>query len=95
MVDVAELLVSELVGNAARYTGCTRLRVHVALQGPVVRVGVRDSSAALPVLLVACDDAENGRGLGLIAALSHRFGVTPEQPGKTVWFELRTDSQRC
>lgn len=91
LVDVAVLLVSELFGNATRHTGCTRARVHVDRTGPVVRVGVRDSSGALPVLMAAGDTDENGRGLALVAKLAHRWGAVPEFPGKVVWFELRTD----
>ncbi|MFE2097383.1 ATP-binding protein [Streptomyces sp. NPDC059468] len=53
------------------------------------RVEVTDPDPrALPVLLSAAATAESGRGLALIEALAHRWGVTPEADRKTVWCEL-------
>ncbi|MFI9275082.1 ATP-binding protein [Kitasatospora sp. NPDC052896] len=89
--DTAELLVSELVANTTRHTGCTRIAVSVNRQPASVWVGVRDSSGALPCLTEALQEAESGYGLGLVDALSSRWGTAWAPYGKWVWFELRTD----
>ncbi len=88
--DVAELLVSELVANAVRHTGCTRIAVSANRQTTSVWVGVRDSSGALPCRTVPACEAESGYGLGLVESLSSRWGVAWAPFGKWVWFELRT-----
>ncbi|MYS87610.1 ATP-binding protein [Embleya scabrispora] len=88
--DVAELLVSELVGNAAKHTGCTRISVSVNRQKASVWVGVQDSSGALPCRTDPKREAESGYGLGLVESLSSRWGVAWAPLGKWVWFELRT-----
>ncbi|MDH6112270.1 anti-sigma regulatory factor (Ser/Thr protein kinase) [Kitasatospora sp. MAP12-15] len=90
VVDAAELLVSELVGNAVRHTGCRRIAVSVHFAGDTVRVGVRDSSFTLPCVIDAGTRAESGRGIGLVAALAHRWGVDEAPYGKVVWAEVRT-----
>ena len=88
--DVAELLVSELVANAVRHTGCTRIAVSATRQTASVWVGVRDSSGALPCRTAPTWEAESGYGLGLVETLSSRWGVAWAPFGKWVWFELRT-----
>ncbi|MFE2724913.1 ATP-binding protein [Kitasatospora sp. NPDC059327] len=87
---VARLLVSELVANAVRHTGCTRLSVSVTRRKATVWVGVRDSSGVLPCRTDPTCEAESGYGLGLVEALSSRWGVAWVPHGKWVWFELRT-----
>ncbi|MDH6123459.1 ATP-binding protein [Kitasatospora sp. GP82] len=94
LIDTAEGLITELVNNVHRHTGCTRTRVLLDLSGPVVRIGVRDSSGAYPVLITAGPDDENGRGIDMVAKLSHRWGIELEPRGKVVWFELRTGDGR-
>ncbi|WP_259470550.1 ATP-binding protein [Streptomyces sp. 1114.5] len=88
--DVAELLVSELVANAARHTGRTRISVSVHRRKSCVWVGVRDSSGALPCRSEPKREAESGYGLGLVETLSSRWGVAWAPRGKWVWFELTT-----
>ncbi|MFE6056932.1 ATP-binding protein [Kitasatospora sp. NPDC056446] len=87
--DVAELLVSELVANAVRHTGCTRISVSVNRRKTSVWVGVRDSSRALPCRTEPKCEAESGYGLGLVETLSSCWGVAWAPRGKWVWFELR------
>ncbi|AUG78653.1 hypothetical protein CFP65_3875 [Kitasatospora sp. MMS16-BH015] len=87
--EVAELLVTELVANAVKHTGCTRIAVSVERQAAAVWVGVRDSSGELPCHLPLAHEAESGYGLGLVATLSSRWGVAWAPFGKWVWFELR------
>lgn len=85
----AELLVTELVSNAARHAGCQTIRLYTTFDGVVVRVAVRDSSRTMPVRIHTDRDAESGRGLHLVHRLSHRWGAEPQPLGKVVWFELR------
>ncbi|GAA3896236.1 hypothetical protein GCM10022244_02910 [Streptomyces gulbargensis] len=80
-----ELVVSELVTNAIRYTG-----------GPVevrmIRAGrltceVSDPSATHPRMRRARLTDEGGRGLYLVAQLSARWGSRYTASGKTIWSE--------
>ncbi|MFJ4676490.1 ATP-binding protein [Kitasatospora sp. NPDC088783] len=88
LVPTATLLVTELVANAAEHTGCRRVGVAVRRRPSVLWVGVRDSSGELPVLMDPASEAESGYGLGLVEALSRRWGVESTPCGKWVWFEL-------
>ncbi len=93
LVDDAQVIVSELAGNAAK-TGCRR-RMCVTVRrrtARTVRIAVRDNSRTLPVMIqIEDEDAESGRGLGLVNRLtSGHWGVTPEPLGKTIWAELPT-----
>lgn len=85
-MDVAELLVGELVANAVLHTGAPA-RLLVTYDG-AVRVEVTDASARPPVLLPAGLDDTAGRGLRLVDALASGWGWQPGEDGKTVWAEL-------
>jgi anti-sigma regulatory factor (Ser/Thr protein kinase) len=101
-VDVAELLTSELVGNAVgacsragpRVMGFVRLDL-TAARGRL-RVEVTDGDPRPPVRRDPAPDDENGRGLLLVDGLADRWGHYPARGadgipmGKTVWFELAT-----
>ncbi len=90
MVDVARLLVSELVSNAVVHGSGTVL-LTVARQGPGVRVEVSDESPAPPVVVDADSLLEHGMGLRLVEALANSWGTASRgdaQPGKRVWFAL-------
>jgi len=90
----ATLLVSELFGNSVRHSGSgapgETVTVSVRVADGVVRVEVVDRSGpGVPQLHSAGRDAEDGRGLALVAALAARWGWY-RQRGRTVsWFELR------
>ncbi|MBP0453739.1 ATP-binding protein [Kitasatospora sp. RG8] len=88
--DTAAPLVTELVANAAKRTGCTKIAISVTRQRESVRVGVRDSSSEVPRRTVPAPEAQSGYGLGLVDALSSRWGLAWAPFGKWVWFELRT-----
>ncbi|MFI1523630.1 ATP-binding protein [Kitasatospora cineracea] len=92
LVDAAELIVSELAGNAAK-TGC-HLRMAVMVErvtSTSVRISVRDGSRALPCLITARLNAESGRGLALVHDLTGgQWGAKLETDGKTVHADLRT-----
>ena len=87
----AVLLTSEVVTNAILHAGTT---VTVTLRcdesREVVRVTVRDGSAAMPKRRRYGPLATTGRGLAMVAAAAHSFGVDSLPVGKDVWFELST-----
>lgn len=87
--DVAMLLTSEVVTNVVLHAR-TELELRVALRGDCLRVEVCDLDPTPPVLRDAGPHEPSGRGLGLLAAMSGRWGVTPSaaEDGKAVWFEL-------
>ncbi|CAO5163819.1 Anti-sigma regulatory factor (Ser/Thr protein kinase) [Frankia sp. AiPs1] len=92
-VEVAQLLVSEVVTNAVRFIGDRdALCLTVALRVDRIRIAVDDGSSLRPALRTAADDDESGRGMHLVAALALQWGVVdrPEEQGtgKQVWFDL-------
>ncbi len=86
VVDVAELLTSELVTNAIRH-GASGFELKIELDENV-RVEVRDEGAGSPHVVSAGPQDPSGRGLGIVEALSIAWGVVPAADGKTVWYEL-------
>lgn len=86
-VDIATLLVSELVTNAVLHAR-TAMVVTVTAADGSVRVGVQDGSAALPALRQYDRTAPTGRGLQMLERLASRWGVETDETSKTVWFEL-------
>ncbi|MER7766561.1 ATP-binding protein [Kitasatospora sp. NPDC096140] len=90
LIDVTELVISELATNAAK-TGCGR-RMTVAVERvsrTTVRTSVRDGSRTLPVLIQASPDEECHRGLALVDRLtSGRWGASIEPFGKVVHADL-------
>ncbi|GLW12525.1 hypothetical protein Misp01_76530 [Microtetraspora sp. NBRC 13810] len=78
--------VSELVTNAVLH-GCAPIAVTMIRSGRFLRVQVADSSPAwnLPAGTATLED-EGGRGLQIVEAYTHEWGVKPElDGGKTVW----------
>jgi anti-sigma regulatory factor (Ser/Thr protein kinase) len=97
LVDVATLLTSEAVTNAVIHAATPVLLDVYTREQLVIEVSDHDTTAVLPPvaaaglesLLEEPDlDAENGRGLMLIATLADRWGIVPSPEGKTVWFAL-------
>jgi anti-sigma regulatory factor (Ser/Thr protein kinase) len=89
-IDDAVLLTSELVTNAVRHCAHTST-LRLMRRGRMVRVEVDDDEQRPPVLQPSVEpDAERGRGLRLVDALSTSWGWQPLGPGKRVWFELPT-----
>jgi anti-sigma regulatory factor (Ser/Thr protein kinase) len=99
--DDALLIVSELVTNAVRAVGTLEAPPRWADLGAVdlvtvtltgladsLVIEVRDPAPGLPTPAPEGDpSAEGGRGLHLVAALSTRWGWTPDPSGKSVWAE--------
>jgi anti-sigma regulatory factor (Ser/Thr protein kinase) len=82
-----ELLSTELITNAIRYTGASCV-VAVRWTGVRVRVEVTDVSSARPHRRHGSPEAEGGRGLLLVESLATAWGSAPDPTGKVVWFEL-------
>lgn len=87
------LCTDELVTNAIVHVS-SDVEVVVRLHDDVIRVEVHDCSSRPPLRRVAGPEAETGRGLELVEALSARWGVDRpgEGNGKSVWFEVREAS---
>ncbi|MEU0943781.1 ATP-binding protein [Streptomyces canus] len=92
VVDAAQLCVSELASNVIRHVGAgTPATLVVSMSGPRLRIEVHDSDTrALPVLLDAGLDAESGRGMSLVSAVTDRWGVQLRADQKVTWCELPT-----
>ncbi|WP_243740570.1 ATP-binding protein [Streptomyces sp. 8K308] len=96
VIDTAELVLSELVTNAVQAPvvgGCARVEVrisHLVADG-LLRLAVSDAGAGCPQPREPDAEATGGRGLLLVAALTHRWGweTRADGPGKTVWAELK------
>jgi anti-sigma regulatory factor (Ser/Thr protein kinase) len=91
--EIARLLVSEVVTNAARHALSGRpLDILVTADADRLRVTVGDDSPRWPVMRPARPDDESGRGMHLVQALASQWGVLgaarPPGGGKRVWFEI-------
>lgn len=98
VTDTAELLTSELVGNAVFHAD-SAVYVRARAREGVLRVSVWDNHPELPEPLAVTSSDTFGRGLFLVRHLSRSWGRYPLGPtahygtaeGKVVWFELTTD----
>jgi serine phosphatase RsbU (regulator of sigma subunit)/anti-sigma regulatory factor (Ser/Thr protein kinase) len=85
LVDVTELLVSELVTNAVRHArGEIELRL---AKGGTLVCEVADGDERMPRRYQADAADERGRGLLLVGELADDWGTRPTALGKVVWFE--------
>ncbi|MET9129552.1 ATP-binding protein [Streptomyces antibioticus] len=85
------LCVSELAANAVLHgvPPGREFSLEADADGPLLRIGVRDSGGGLPEVAQADVDMCSGRGLRLVVALADDFGVTVHRPGKTVWVAFK------
>lgn len=93
--ESAELVVSELVTNAAKISDGEDVGVlWLTLTGSMLVVEVWDGSDIPPAPTTPGPDDENGRGLLLVDALSLRWSwYLPATGGKVVWAILAADVQ--
>ena len=98
LVDLAELVVSELVTNALRHgvpSACERagehcIRLRLLAQAPFVMCMVTDPGSDIPVLRESGPTSESGRGLNVVESCSVRWGWhLLDEGGKVVWALLR------
>jgi anti-sigma regulatory factor (Ser/Thr protein kinase) len=82
----AQLLVTELVTNAARHAH-SAVDLTIAGDHGHVRIEARDDSSVIP-LVPRGDTETRHRGLQLIEDLSEGWGVDVLGDGKVVWCEL-------
>lgn len=87
MVDVASLLVSELVANAVLHAR-TPIAVVIGRRGGRLRIEVQDGVSRAPARKHYSSLATTGRGLMLVERMAADWGVRPTTTGKGVWFEL-------
>lgn len=87
LVDSAELIVSELVGNVVLHVGGT-VEVTVEVTDDDVLLSVTDDSPLSPHLRVFSRTSSTGRGMRLVHSLSAEHGVRPTGTGKTIWVRL-------
>ena len=89
-IDVAKLLVTEVVANAVRHAGGDRIDLTVTVDNAAVRVEVGDEADSDPVPGPAPGiEDPGGRGLMIVDALASRWGYERRLGGgKRVWFEV-------
>ena len=87
VIEVAVLLVSELVTNAVVHAqGPICLTVHTDAHW--VRIEVEDAGHRRPVVRAATLDAVDGRGLLVVDKLATDWGTERRATHKVVWFEI-------
>ncbi|MET7693400.1 ATP-binding protein [Streptomyces sp. NPDC005483] len=98
LAEDAELIVSELSANAILHTasGLESGSFHLALavSSQVVALSVTDNGGAgAPKVEHQGQEAEHGRGLGMVSAIAHRVLVHDSDAGHTVTAELFTGAR--
>ncbi|MFE5402444.1 ATP-binding protein [Streptomyces sp. NPDC056580] len=100
LADDAELIVSELSANAILHTASGReygsFHLAVAVSAQVVAVSVTDDggTGTAPKVEHQDQDAEHGRGLGMVSVIAHRVVVHDSDQGHTVTAELYAEALR-
>lgn len=95
VLESAKLVLSELMTNALRVPvprdRQVGVRIARSLEDGLLRLEVSDAGAGKPEVRVPRDEETCGRGLLLVEALAHRWGVEERAGGigKTVWAELK------
>ncbi|MFJ3529522.1 ATP-binding protein [Streptomyces sp. NPDC090132] len=92
--ECGELVLSELVTNAVRVPApgdrLVGVRIECRGRGEFLRLEVSDAGEGRPEVRQPGELDKGGRGLLLVEALAHRWGVDERRAGigKTVWAEL-------
>jgi anti-sigma regulatory factor (Ser/Thr protein kinase) len=90
----AETITSELVTNAISHPNGKAIDLEVMRLGGSGAISVigADASSRPPVMRAPDDDFEHWRGLNIVAALSARWGWTPQDTGKSVYAILTRET---
>jgi anti-sigma regulatory factor (Ser/Thr protein kinase) len=92
LVEIAQLLTSELVTNALDH-GAGEIVLGIARSDHDLEIDVTDGAAGLPRRAAPAPDQTRGRGMLLVESMSAAWGVEPPADGgKRVWFRLRADA---
>ncbi len=92
LIQVVELLASELVANAVMHAARPGITLHVVVDAQRFTVAVTDASDDLPVARTTGADTPGGHGIRLIELLATTWGTdTHPGGGKTVWFGVECD----
>jgi anti-sigma regulatory factor (Ser/Thr protein kinase) len=83
------LLASEMVSNVIRHAR-TPLTLCIETYKTFVRLTVTDGALPFDAPTVRADDAESGRGMGIIASISRSWGIGLTPIGKSIWAEVDT-----
>lgn len=98
VVDEAEVVVCELLANAVQHAQPLpdgRVRVQWQVKGAVVELDVTDGGGSgRPRPLKFSALASCGRGLRIVRAIAHEWGVLDDDIGCTVWVTLGGPSRR-
>jgi serine/threonine-protein kinase RsbW len=98
IVDEAEIVVSELLGNAVRHGRALpdgTVRVQWQVKAGVVELDVTDGGGGpTPKPQQPSAYATSGRGLRIVRSLAHEWGVLDEDRGRTIWVCLGGPSRR-
>jgi anti-sigma regulatory factor (Ser/Thr protein kinase) len=88
VLEIAQLLVSELTSNAIIH-GSGDAALVVQADNHSLHVEVLDSESTTNFApLHLAKSSPHGRGLALVEALASSWGVEPRLIGKAVWFDL-------
>lgn len=101
IVDDVVLLACELVTNSILHSDSAEpgengepgtVTLVVSVTDGAVRVEVIDagSEKSMPRVIAEDEDALNGRGLYMLAAMSDRWDTYVDGVGRTTWFEITT-----
>ncbi|MCU1594554.1 MAG: hypothetical protein JWO12_1946 [Frankiales bacterium] len=93
LIEPVLLIVSELVTNAVRH-GRPPVRLGLHRRDSAVRIEVHDCAPDLSGEPASGEDAESGRGLEIVRALSDAFGIEPSnESGKVAWAHVEGAGQ--
>ncbi|MEU8133157.1 ATP-binding protein [Streptodolium elevatio] len=90
VTETGRLVCSELFGNSVRHVpgSRTEVTVHHDKERPAVVIAVADEHPKVPAPRALPPLAEDGRGLGIVAAVSQACGTHAFPDGKRVWSRL-------
>ncbi|MER5380116.1 ATP-binding protein [Streptomyces sp. NPDC002688] len=100
LVEDAALIVSELSANAILHTASGKesgsFHLALAVSSQVIALSVTDDggTGSAPAVEHQDQEAEHGRGLGMVSVIAHRVVVHDSDGGHTVTAELFTGARR-